>query len=116
MMTLEEWRRFVRHMVERVADEGFQTEAWFGKAGAQIVSSPLEVYLGLVDDALFGEFLTTEEAKLSNAQRDAGEELLREIESFFETHDAYADPGDVLDDPEWERVRSRARAFLQALR
>ena len=113
-MTTNEWTEFVLKMSSRIADEDFQRVAWFGQG--PLVSSPLEDFLGVFDDALLSDFLSAPEVSLSEDQRAAAVTFAEMLERYFEGLPDNPDPAQVFGDSKWDRVRAAAREFVSLMK
>ena len=104
--------------VQAIADRAYQERAWFN-ASDQVsppqISSPEEVYCGLFDDAIFEDFLTDGSVCLTEQERAAGLLLVRALDNFSSHMSDPADPREVIDHPEWEKVRKIAQEFVAVL-
>ena len=99
-----------------LSDERYQREAWFG--GGRFVSSPVEAYCTLFDDADFEEFIVSPFIGLSATQITAAErlrDLMREFENLVDI-EAPSSHLVVIDHPNWGEVRGAAKEFLETLK
>ena len=95
---------------KKISDRGYQELSWFGQGA--VMSSPEELYCGLVDDLLFDEFLSQSASVLTDKQREAGLALKAEMDAYFASVGELPDPFRVFSDPDWEKVRERACDFV----
>lgn len=100
-------------LARKISDRQYQLQSWFGEGSR--ISSPEELYCGLVDDYLFGEFLLDNNLALTEAQHQTGTLLKQTLENYFEKISDTPDPHDIIDDPEWDRVRQSAKEFVLAM-
>ncbi len=67
------------------------------------------------DDSLIELFIEEYGAALSRVQADAATALRDELNSYWHASPpGFLDPEQVLADPRWESVRSKARSFVAA--
>ena len=93
-----------------IASRARQEETW--KAGGDLMSSPDEVYLALMEDCTADLFFETYGATLTEEQMQCWRDLKTRLTSYYDKMPLYPDPAQVLTDPEWELVRQAARRFL----
>jgi hypothetical protein len=89
------------------------TRQWF--SGGRFISPPDELYQGLVEDCTFDLFFQTYGARFTKEQLQSAEALKAELERYYDSMPKRPVPQQVLDDPEWHRVRKTAERFVQAL-
>jgi len=111
-MRIEDWRDLVVEATKKISDKNYQKLSWFGKG--DVISSPEELYCGLLDDLIFDDYLAQDSA-LSDEQRAMATTLKTQLEEYFSLVGDLPDPYHVIDDPRWERVRQSARAFVESL-
>ena len=114
MMSSSAWKSFVIEAVRDVADREFQERSWFNKSTTE-VSSPDEVICTLFDDALFEEFLESDEIGLNDIQRQLGKKLAKAMSQYNCIIDTKLDAQAVFDDPTWGRIRKLAQDFLDSI-
>jgi hypothetical protein len=107
------WRRNVCEGLDDAANEKFQRENWFGHG--RHVSSPSEVYNTLFTDFDLAQFVASPEVGLDEAQKAAGDALIRKLRAFEKEVDAEMPPEQVIDHPMWADVRVAARHFAGLL-
>lgn len=113
MMTSEVWRKNIKKSVSNIADRDFQASAWFGSG--EKISSPDEIYNTLLEDFTFDDFLASTEVNLTEEQRRLGFSLRRALDKYSSGQTELPEPSDMIDDPEWEKVRKVAREFLESM-
>jgi hypothetical protein len=119
MMPYDQWLGQIIEAAEDIASREYQEEAWFQGTWFQagkIWSSPLEVYLTLMDDNTFDLFFETYGNRFTEQQIRAANELRSALEHYYEKLPDHPDPLQVLNDPEWESVRQTAKRFVQAFK
>jgi hypothetical protein len=114
MIDFETWKNMIIDVVNQISDVEYQKSSWFGKG--ESVSSPDELYNGLFDDSRIEEFLEAHAKHLTNEQRRAGRELIRQMNQYAPADVKYLDPAAVIKDPLWDAVRQSAKSFLLALK
>ena len=107
------WKNNIKEAVKDIADKNFQEEAWFGKG--DYISSPDELYCTLFDDFIFEDFLENDEAGLTDTQKRLGYKLISALESYSPKGQSLPEPGQMINDPEWSKVRDVAQAFFDSL-
>ena len=110
-METADWRCRVSEMIRKLADREYQERAWLGR-DPSVMSSPAEMCCSLCDDLRFGEFLMT--GDWTDEQTNAGRALVMAVEGCGVANDALA-PSDVIDHPEWIRVRMSAQRLSKLL-
>jgi hypothetical protein len=105
-----EWLRLIRVEVLQLADRAYQQRTWLGEDSLAI-SSAAEMCCRLCDDLGFGESLTL---VWTAAQRAAAVDLLAAMEAC-DVADRQLPPTEVIDHPEWLRVRLSAQRFADLL-
>jgi hypothetical protein len=109
----EVWRANIKDVLEQIADEEFQRQAWFNKL-ENVMSSPVEVVCQLYDDYLFERFVEDDKIGLSSDQRHAAREFAAMLSKFLGETPAL-DPHKLLADPRWATVRDEARTLVRLL-
>lgn len=111
-LSQKEWSENIISVVRHFADREYQRKAWLEEGGP--VSSPIEMYNELYDDALFERYFDQYGASFTEAQRSAWLNMDEALEKYGERLEGSVDPKEIMDDPEWSQVRSAAERFLQA--
>ena len=106
-MELAEWSRRVAAIVRDLGDRRYQQRSWLGRDPGK-VSSPGEMCCTLCDDLDFGELLNAPGLGWNAAQRAAALDLLAAIGACAVADDVLP-PAEVLDHPDWVRVRASAK-------
>lgn len=106
------WLQNVRPIIEDFADRAFQERAWFNRGPE--VSSPTELICTLLDTFQFDHASQDSSIELSNEQRSSCLEFARMVDAFVNTHKALHER-DVIDDPDWEKIRVAAADLLKVL-
>ena len=114
MMNFETWRNMIIDVVNQISDLEYQKSSWFGKG--QRISSPDELYNGLFNDSMIEEFLEAHAKDLTEEQRRAGRELVRQLNQYAPANTEHLDPATVIEDPLWDVVRRSAQSFVAALK
>jgi len=112
MMSYEEWLNCILNAAQDISSRAFQEEAW--KAEGNVASSPDEVYQVLMEDCTPDLFFETYGKTVTDGQVQCWNELRSRLERYYDKMPRYSDPAQVLNDPEWERVRQAAARFVQA--
>ena len=113
-MDFETWKKMITDVADEISDLEYQRSSWFGKG--ERISSPDELYNGLFDDSMIEEFLETHAKDLTEEQRRAGRELVRQMNQYAPANTEHLDPAAVIEDPLWDRVRLSAQSFVAALK
>jgi hypothetical protein len=111
MMPYKEWRDGILRAAQNIASRQFQEQAW--PAGGELVSSPDEVYLALMEDFTADLFFETYSNKFTQDQMRRWKEFRSLLEDYYDKMPRYPDPRAVLEDAGWELVRQAAQRFLQ---
>jgi hypothetical protein len=112
MMSYEQWLSCILGRARAIASRAHQEETW--KAGGDLVSSPDEVYQALMEDCTADLFFETYGTTLTEEEMRCWRDLRTLLTSYYDKMSLYADPAQVLTDPEWELVRQAAGKFIQA--
>ena len=104
------WRQNVLDAAQRAADRTYQERVWFGH-DPQRRDSPDDLICTFTDDLVFDKFLL--DPQLSQREREAAARLYKAIEEYADSTPQVLKPADVIDDPQFERVRIAAREFLK---
>ncbi len=107
------WRNNIKEAAQDIGSKEFQELAWFGKSDQ--ISSPVEVYCMLFDDFLFDDFLESSDIGLSDEQKYLGNKLRDSLNTYSPPGSTLPPPEQMLDDPEWQKVRNIAREFVDSL-
>lgn len=110
-MDASEWRRMVAVIVQQLADRAYQERAWLGRDAA-LCSSPAEMCCALCDDLNFSDSLT--KFGWTADQTEAGQDLVSAIDACAVANRPLH-PTEVIDHPEWVRVRDSARRLADLL-
>jgi hypothetical protein len=108
--TLDRWLKFFRPQIREFADRAYQERAWFN-IGPE-VSSPIEMVC-LLDK--FGEDAHDPSYDLSSEQRTACARFGDMVHGYAHTHKGHLNEHEVIDDPEWEKIRIAAAELLKIL-
>lgn len=103
------WRQNVIDAAHRAADRAYQQRVWFGHG--QELDSPDELLCTFLDDLVFEEFLA--QPNLPQPERVAAVRLYKAVEEYANRTPKALKASDVIDDPDFERVRTAAREFLR---
>jgi hypothetical protein len=114
MMDFETWKNAILAVAAQISDREYQRSSWFDKG--RDVSSPDELYNGLFDDSMIEEFLKMHAKDLTENQRSAGRELVRQMNQYADVTPDHLDPIMTFDDPRWEDIRRSALSFVTAMR
>jgi hypothetical protein len=104
------WRQSVLYAAQRAADRTYQERVWFGH-DPQRRDSPDDLICTFTDDLVFDKFLL--DPQLSQCEREAAARLYKAVEEYADSTPQVLKPADVIDDPQFERVRIAAREFLK---
>jgi glycerol-3-phosphate O-acyltransferase len=107
------WRKVVEQVVSALADEEMQRRAWFGLGPEQ--DSPNEMFNQFFGDAAIPEFLRREDTGLNERQRELGSQLVQLMTKLSADTPNHIEPGDLIDDPRFRRLREAAATFLDSL-
>lgn len=107
---LDRWLEFFRPQIQDFADRAFQQRAWFN-IGPE-VSSPIEMVC-LLDK--FGEDAQDPSYDLSSEQRAACAQFGKMVHGYARSHKGRLNEHEVIDDPDWERIRQAAAELLRIL-
>lgn len=111
-MNTRDWMLAVADSVRALSDREYQQRTWLGHDPLH-TSDPIEMCCNLCDDLGFADLLTTPEVELAQEQREAAEELLAAIDACVIAE--RLPPEQVLDHPEWLRVRLAAQRLYPLL-
>ena len=112
-MTLERWLEIVRPVIQDFSDRMFQERAWFNRGPE--VSSPTELISNLLDDFSFHKTSQTPSFNLSDEQRTACSHFAQMVRAYSHAHRGHLNEREVIDDPEWEKIRQAAAELLKVL-
>ena len=104
------WRQNVLGAAQRAADRTYQERVWFCH-DPQRRDSPDDLICTFMDDLVFEKFLL--DPQLSQREREAASRLYKAVEEYADSTPQVLKPTDVIDDPQFERVRIAAREFLK---
>ena len=104
------WRQSVFYVAQRAADRTYQERVWFGH-DPQKRDSPDDLICTFMDDLVFEKFLLA--PQLSQREREAAARLYKVVEEYADSTPQLLKPADVIDDPQFEKVRIAAREFLK---
>ena len=96
-----------------IADEEAQKRRWIA-LDARAWERPAELLCVLLDDMNLELFIEEHGSRFSEEQLRTARDLSQAIRDFDCGPDGWRDPNDVLQDPAWEAVRGKARAFVSA--
>lgn len=112
MMSYRQWLDGVLNAAQHIASREYQEEAWL-RAG-NIVSSPDELYLTLMEDYTADLFVETYGKSFSRSQLQSWNEFSSQLQSYYDKMPKNPDLRHVLDDPEWHLVRHAADRFVRS--
>lgn len=110
-MPYEVWLARIIDAARNISSRAFQKEAWF--PGGQVRSSPDDVYLELMEDCTFDLFFRTYSGRFTEHQIRAAKALKSVLQQYYDKLPKHPNPIQVLDDPEWSRVRHAAERFVR---
>lgn len=108
------WASAVRHVIEEIADRDSQDRRWFGRNPPK-ESSPTEVICMLMDSLHFDDASKDLSLDLSDSQRAACARFAEMVDTFVHQHRDHLNEHEVIDDPDWEKVRQAAANLLKIL-
>ncbi len=111
-ISYEFWLRNLLEAAVRIADQQTQAQRWLA-VDVQAWERPVEFLLTL-EDCNFELFIKEYRSLFSEPQLTAATELEHAAGKFDCDVDGWRDRLEVLYDPAWEDVRSKARAFISA--
>jgi hypothetical protein len=114
MMSYKQWLSRVMNAAQHIASKEYQEKAWL--RGGEIVSSPDEIYLTLMEDCTADLFIETYGKSFNSSQIESWNEFRSLLESYYHKVPTSPDPRRVLDDPEWDLVRQAAQQVRVVLR
>ncbi len=110
--TMAQWLRSTREMLGEFADRTYQERAWFGNGPEE--SSAEEMIAMLLDTALFRHAAKDPALDLTAQQRAACDNFVKMLTGYRPEWPTLHDR-DVIDDPEWEKIRAAAAQLLKVL-
>ena|SRR5690348_3641458 len=112
-MTTERWLEIIKYELDRIADREYQERAWFNRSPE--VSSPEEMICMLLDTYGFEKGSQEPYLEISDAQRAACLKFARLLKAYAQAHKGRFNEHDVIDDPEWEKIRIAAKELIKIL-
>ena len=112
-ITTERWLEIVKYELDRIADRDYQQRAWFNRSAE--VSSPTEMICMLLDTYSFAEGSQEPYLEISDAQRAACVRFANLLKAFSRQHKGRLDEHEVIDDPDWEKIRLAAKELIKIL-
>jgi hypothetical protein len=114
-ITTARWLEIIRRELVGIADRSFQEKAWFNPGPDGPVSSPTEMIAMLLDTYDFDHGAQEPYLDLTDAQRTACADFGRMLETFGRGRKKQLTDRQVLDDPEWGKIRQAAAELLKIL-
>jgi hypothetical protein len=112
-MTLDRWLEIVRPVIQDFSDRAFQERAWFNRGPE--VSSPTELICNLLDDFSFDRTSQDPSFALSAEQRTACLRFAQMVRTYSRAHQGHLNEHEVIDDPDWDKIRQAAADLLKVL-
>ncbi len=109
----EIWLNVTCSVLDAIADRDVLHDAWSGKSNYP--TSPEEIYNEVFSDAFLGEYARPE-LGLDEAQKAAGKAFIDSMEYFDSIGGPELPWQEVIDHPDWVKVREAAARFLALLR
>ncbi len=110
-ITPERWMTNLIDAARSIADEARQVRRWLAP-DAYAWERP-EEEINVLDDCVFDGFIETFAATFSPAQTNAATAFRDAVEAYSKATPGWLDSVDVLADPRWHDIRSKARAFIE---
>ncbi|HEX3973087.1 MAG TPA: hypothetical protein VHX19_17295 [Stellaceae bacterium] len=114
-ITTARWAEIIRRELVGIADRSFQEKAWFNPGPGGPVSSPTEMISMLLDTYDFGNGAQERYLDLTDAQRAACADFDKMLQTFGRGRKKQLIDRQILDDPEWEKIRQAAAELLRIL-
>jgi hypothetical protein len=111
--TRELWTSNLVDVARDIGDTEYQRSRWLAP-DAFAWERPEELINRIWDDSLLELFIEEHGTVLPPAQAEAAIALRDELNNYCEATPKNLDPKQVLADPRWEGVRSKARSFVAA--
>jgi len=111
--TRELWTSNLVDAARAIGDTKHQRSRWLAP-DAFAWERPEELINTIWDDLLLELFIEEHGTVLSRVQAEAATALRDELNNYCEATPKNLDPEQVLADPRWEAVRSKARSFVAA--
>jgi hypothetical protein len=105
----------VTPVLEDFADRHLQEVAWFNPGPGGPVSSPTELVCNLFDDFSFDKTSQDPTFDLTDAQRAACSRFANMVHAFVRGPRKGLTDREILDNPEWEKIRQAAANLLKIL-
>jgi hypothetical protein len=112
MMSYKQWLGCILNAAQHIASREYQEKAWL--SGGEIVSSPDEEYLTLMEDYTADLFVERYGKSFSTSQIQSWKEFKSRLQGYYQKTPKHPDPRHVLDDPEWDLVRQAATRFVRS--
>jgi hypothetical protein len=110
----ERWITNLIEAAELIANRGYQESRWLAQ-DPYAWETPNEA-INTLDDYVLDGFIEQFAESFSPAQATAVSEFRNEVDRFCKSKPRDLDAAQVLADPEWESVRSKASAFVKAFK
>ncbi len=114
-MSLELWTSNLVSCADDIADAEHQRLRWLA-VDAQAWERPAELLCALLDDCNLEFFIQDQGPELSDEQLQTAMSLYKGAMSYDVGPTGWRDPQEVLNDPQWDELRTKARQFSAALR
>ena len=114
-ITTERWLEIIKPELEEFADRGQQEQSWFNPGPDGPVSSATELICTLLDSYGFEKGSQELYLKISDAQRAACLRFAQMVRAYARQHEGRYDNQEVLNDPEWEKIRGAAKTLIGEL-
>ena len=114
-ITTARWLEIIRRELVDIADRNFQEKAWFNPGPDGPVSSPTEMISMLLDTYDFDHGAQELYLDLTDAQRAACADFGKMLQTFGRGRKKQLTDRQILDDPEWEKIRQAAAELLKIL-
>ena len=109
----ELWLRNACSVLDAIADRDVLHDAWSGKS--DYPTTPEEIYNEVFSDAVIDEYADSE-LGLDEAQKAAGKAFVDRMRDFDKIGGPELPWQEVIDHPDWIKVREAAAKFLALLR
>lgn len=107
------WLDSVRYVIEEFSDREIQERRWFGRNPSE-ESSPDELICMLLDTLHFRDAAKDQSLDLTEKQRAACADFVDMIDAYRPEKPVLREH-EVIDDPEWEKIRVAAAGLLKIL-
>ncbi len=110
-ITPELWLANLIQAAGTIADKERQERRWLAP-DAYAWERP-EEEINVLDDCVFDGFIETFRATFSPSQANVAGAFRGAIEAYCKATPGWLDPAEVLADPRWHDIRSKARVFIE---